>query len=79
MGVAAAEAKNHDVAWLWRPRDFDRVPHDPVEVPFRAAVKVPIRWIEGDLDVRNDANRFVDLGEHQQAIGAGTLDPAHVI
>jgi hypothetical protein len=45
--LAAAEAKNHDVAWLWRRQDFDRVPHDAVEVPFRAAVKVPIRWIEG--------------------------------
>ena len=79
MGVAAAEAKNYDIAWLWRPRDFDRVLHDAVEVPFRAAVKVPICWIEGDLDVRNDASRFLDLGEHHQAIGAGTLDPAHVM
>jgi hypothetical protein len=78
VGVAAAEAKNHDIAWLWRTRDFDRVPHVAVEVPFRAAVKVPIRWIEGDLDVRNDARRFVDLGEHHQAIGAGTL-PANVM
>jgi hypothetical protein len=58
MGVAAADAKNRDVAWLWRPRDFDRVPHDAVEVPVRTAVKVPIRWIEGDL-VRNGASRFV--------------------
>ena len=79
MGVAAAEAKNHDIAWLWRTRDFDRVPHVAVEVPFRAAVIGSNPLNRGDLDVRNDASRFVDLGEHHQAIGAGTLDPAHVM
>jgi hypothetical protein len=79
MGVAADEAKNRDVARLWRPRDFDRVPHDAVEVPFRVAVKIPIRWIEWDLQMRDDAAGLIDLSEHHQAIRASALDPAHVV
>jgi hypothetical protein len=78
MGVAAAEAINRDVARLWRPRDFDRVLHDAVEVPFRVAVKFPIRWIERDLQMRDDAAAS-QLGEHHQAIRRSALDPTHVV
>ena len=42
-------------------------------------MQMPVRRIEGDLDVWNDASRLVDLGEHHQAIGAGALDPAHMM
>ena len=67
MGVAAAEAKNRDVAWRWRPRNFDRVLHHAVEVPLRVAVKVPIRWLEWDLQIRDDATGRIDLSVHHQA------------
>ena len=48
------------------------MPHDAIEVPFRVAVKVPIRWIEWDLQMQDDAAGVTDLGEHhiRQSVSA---------
>jgi hypothetical protein len=45
----------------------------PVEVPFCVAVKLPIRWIEWDLQMRDVAAGLIDLNEHHQAIRAAPL------
>jgi hypothetical protein len=51
----------------------------PVEVPFCVAVKLPIRWIEWDLQMRDDAAGLIDLSEHHQAIRASALDPVYLV
>ena len=43
------------------------------------AMEMPVGRIERDFDMWDDAGRFINLGEHHQAIGPGTFDPTHVV
>ena len=79
MSEATAEFKESNVPRLGRPLDLASVLHHSFEIALNIAMEMPIRRIEGHLDFRDDARRFIDLGEHHQAISSGTLNPAHVM
>src|SRR6516225_5078422 len=79
MGKATAEFEERDVAGTRRPLDLARVSHHTHEIPLGIAMEVPVGRIERDFDMWNDAGRLVNLGEHHQATGAGTFEPAHVV